>query len=522
MRVEGLLQAGRSAEALELVERSPDATYAWHTLRAGLLLLNGRPAQGWSALMRAFDLEPRAMSLYAEADGAPFVAGGAAQNNIVGSWHAVSRQQLVQALDACLARDPGEAASWAWRGLLRRSLGDYAGAAADLGRALELGPETARLLTWRGEALLQLGDTAGLEMLRRALTLPCQAWNHAWCGRAYVNFYKSREALPHLDRALELDPGNGWYHAWRGEARRLLGVREGMLEDFDRALTLDSSAPFRGWILTWRGQAALAAGRPDQAVADLSAALREMPGYALAHHARAQAHRQAGRWADWLEDQESACRLDAKYVHRLYSLAPEALEVLLAGLGALAPRAARWRGLVLALLGRREEARAALDAALAESPGDVWAAACRGQLRQQGGDADGALADLDAAAAADPRNALVLAWRALVHLEAGRSDAALADLDRSVALDARYAWVFSQRGCLRLLRGDSAAAAADFQRSLRIDPRDVNSRVDLAVALGRAGDAAAERRELERALAADAPRARDRLQVWAEHWEGCA
>ena len=475
--------------------------YSVFLRRSGRRLLAGDAAGGWADLMRAYELGPDFMFAYAEARAG---RGRGADDRM-------PDERLLKALER-----PKQASDWAWRGLLRRRTGDYAGAVADLDRAKSLGLRTAMLLTWRGEARLHLGDSSGMKDMEKALTLPCHAWNHAWCGRAKTAFGRDPGALTHFDRAVALEPRNGWYLAWRAEAKRLLGVK-GALADFDKALELDPGYDYQAWVRTWRGLARLQAGKAAGALADFDAALKKKPGYALAVSGRMRARRALGRWKSWLDDLETVSRLDAKHVHAWYNRPREELAELArdldrAGGGA---RAEKWRGFFRLLLGDLSGARAALGRA-ATLKKDPWLHAWTAQLAEQEGRAADALASYGRALTLAPKDPVIRAWRARLHLAAGKTKGALADFDRALASDQRYAWIFADRGRVRLMSGKAALAAADFEKASVLDGNDAGLWADLAAAYGAGRRPADRKRALARAMSLDPARAEGRLAIWRD------
>jgi len=499
--------------------------YACYLLRSGLKLMLGDCEGGWQDLMRAFQLSPRFMAEYAEGEVLFRRRKGDRRALFLEAAHGVPAPVLVRQLDAVLQSHPYLSVAYAWRGALKRRLLDYQGAAADLTRAWELGVRTSMILTWRGEARLQTGDTGGLQDMARALRLPsCAAWNWAWLGRAYVAFRRSPKALKYLDRAIELDPVNGWYYAWRGEAKRILRLPKGMLEDFDRALVMDPGYNYRGWVLTWRGLACLALGRPAEALENFNQALERMPDYALGYHGRAQAFRKLGRLREWILDFDRAARLDSKYIQAQYSRSCQELEAFVTDLGLVLKGqpdlaiAYQWRGLFHSLLGRAPAALMDFERAIDLDARQAWTFLWRGQLWYSMRESRKALVDFDRALGLEPKNPIALSWRARISVEQGRLPEALALLDRAVAADQRYAWLYADRGRVRLMIGRQADSIQDFERALSLDRGYVLAYVDLALARGLTDDPEQERAAVEHAARLDPSRTRQRLETWRSYW----
>ncbi|MET9503505.1 tetratricopeptide repeat protein, partial [Streptomyces sp. NPDC006622] len=136
--------------------------------------------------------------------------------------------------------------------------------------------------------------------------------------------------------------------------------------------------PTYAWALGSRGETHRQAGRYDQAIADLTAALALDPTYAWALGSRGETHRQAGRY---------------------------------------------------------DQAIADLTAALELNPTYAWALGSRGEAHQQAGRYDQAIADLTAALELNPTYAWALGIRGMAHRQAGHYEKARVDLERAVEMD---------------------------------------------------------------------------------------
>lgn len=466
--------------------------FEFFILRATLRLLAKDPAGGWADLERAFTMNPSYAATYAEGEDVE------ARSRAAFPLPGLPMRELKAELDGTLAREPGRATTWAWRGLVRRRLFDYAAAAADLTKALERGFATALVYTTRGEARLQSGDRGGLADLEKAVTLPCAAWNHAWLGRARTAFFRDKRALGDISRAIRLEPGNDWHWAWRAEAKRILGVRRGRLADYAKALALDAERHHDGFIHTWRGLSLLADGDYDAARRDFEAALRSMPKYALAVNGKARALRGRRRFGDWLRWLDKAVALDQKHAYNQQNMKPE-LARALAEDCARAPRSARarrWEGFYLAMAGDHAAAEPRFAEALALDPRDAWAWAWRGQFRAERNDPRAAK-DLKKALSLDGKLIGARVWLAKLEVAAGRPRAALRHLDAALAADSRFVWAFADRGRLKLMLGDPEGAVRDLRVAVTMNATFAEGWADLAEALRRAGDARGARQAEE-------------------------
>jgi tetratricopeptide (TPR) repeat protein len=89
-----------------------------------------------------------------------------------------------------------------------------------------------------------------------------------------------KKALPHLDKAIELNSGFSLAYADRGKARAKLDKVEGALKDYNRAVEL---APENYWNRIDRGRLLLNMGKMDRAKEDFQRAAELKPDYFLAY-----------------------------------------------------------------------------------------------------------------------------------------------------------------------------------------------------------------------------------------------
>ena len=175
-------------------------------------------------------------------------------------------------------------------------------------------------------------------------------------------------------RAIILRPSLAAAYSTRGNARDALGDRLGALADYDKAIALD---PSFGLVFFNRGVVRGALGQDDLATADYAEAIRLMPANASPLVNRAVIRMRHGQLEAALADLDAAIKLKPDM-------------------------AILDRGLILDVLGKGEEARRAIDRALALQP-DLAAGYCaRAKLRRKMNDPAGADEDLARAAKIDP------------------------------------------------------------------------------------------------------------------------
>jgi tetratricopeptide (TPR) repeat protein len=162
--------------------------------------------------------------------------------------------EAVQAFDRCLElqRDKPATEVLEARALARAGLGDFAGAVADYGRALDLDPGSGRLFALR--------------------------------GRLYLSLDAPRLALGDLDRAVEHSGADAETYADRAFARARLGQADEARADVEEAQKRDPGREPRLLYKLARAQVVIAAAR---AAGSSSADARRQ---------RSQAHEQAARW----------------------------------------------------------------------------------------------------------------------------------------------------------------------------------------------------------------------------------
>jgi len=171
-------------------------------------------------------------------------------------------------------------------------------------------------------------------------------------------------------------------------------------------------------------------------------------------------------------------------------------------------------GLILKSLGRRAEAAATFERALALDPNLASALWNLSELRFEGGDLDRAdellVRALEARLPEGERNTIE---RALTYARQGEGARSLALLDRAVAALPEAPRLLVFRGRYRIERRDCAGALADFEAAATLDPADPTAPASAGIALlclGRPAEAAASlRRSLE--LDPDQPPVREFL-----------
>jgi tetratricopeptide (TPR) repeat protein len=186
---------------------------------------------------------------------------------------------------------------------------DHAEAVKALTRALEMRPDFFEALEMRGSLRIHFEPNSlpeALADLTRALHLrPDSAYAHLYRGEALRRLGRYDEALRDFDEAIRLQPKAPVAFLWRGSTHEGKRDMARALADYDHALSLKEDA--QGYF--YRGCCLRAAGRLDEAIADLSKCLQLDPKFPSAYAERAWAHRSRGDRGRAVEDFSAALAL---------------------------------------------------------------------------------------------------------------------------------------------------------------------------------------------------------------------
>jgi serine/threonine-protein kinase len=224
----------RSAAALfeQAIARDPNFAAAHAGLADVLALLpvyGSTPAD--SALPRARAEAERAIAL--DSMSAEAYATLGLVHKSLGDWENAER-----VLARALALDPGSAAAHQWHGEVLVITGRLREAAAALRQAHQLDPMSPIIASELGYMLTLAGEPdAGFAMGRQAISLAPELWTgHAFLGSSYLFAGRVPDAIPPLERAVQLDRNVSLFrgvlafaYARNGrtaDARRLVGELE--------------------------------------------------------------------------------------------------------------------------------------------------------------------------------------------------------------------------------------------------------------------------------------------------------
>jgi tetratricopeptide (TPR) repeat protein len=466
----------RAVEALRLLDRVTRlglTTRSYHLHRAGLLQLLGdaagaRAEQDRAAALapshpadhfllgrlsyRAGDMEQAAAHLRQVVERQPDHFWGnycMALCYLRGGPRGIPRS--LAPLTACVRMKPTFVWPYMLRGLANGALRDFDAAFADFETAERLADDdTARYGLWVNRATVKLSQGMDHEERARAAR---QAGRDGAAREEELAASCYDAAVPDLERAVKLRPQQPQAHVNLAEVHQLRGRWQEALPQLDRAIELaPSAALYRTRARLLEKQSAL-----QQALPDLEEAIRR--------------ERAAGRSRELAGDQLHRGRI--LLVLKKYEAAREALDQALAAAPDLV-LAQQLRGEALLELGRIPEAVDALDHYLAKSPPSALASKARGLGRAKLGDYAGAIADFTRALEIDraegrPPDATTLAQRGWAHLIEESPRAALRDFDAALKRQGdNQADCHAGRAHAHVQLGQWSSAVADTDAALAL------------------------------------------------------
>jgi tetratricopeptide (TPR) repeat protein len=320
--------------------------------------------------------------------------------------------------------------------------GDRNGAIADLSRALELDPNSARAVYRRGAVKLQKGDYDGaIGDLSRAIELsPSTADFYSDRGLAKLRKRDNDGAIADFTRASELDPKNAIAYRNRALAKNIKRDADGALADYNHAIALE---PKNAGAFNSRGAIKKSKGDLDGAIADFSRAIELNDKLAIAYKNRGEAKQAKGDADGAKEDLKRAGELDPELV-RKEPAADSSSNHTTAPVESASP-------------------------ASTEEAEDYYAS---GLKKQYEGDLDGAIADYTRAIELNPKYTEAYNNRGNIKAAKGEHDGAIADLSRAIKLNSKDAQAYDLRGGIEVKKGQYAAAIKDEQRAIELDPKN--------------------------------------------------
>ena len=374
----------------------------------------------------------------------------------------------ILALGACLRLAAGDTV--AGQALAERA------EAAGPGPNSETGPDAGEESAWAsdlGYAWLMLGrhDLAG-DRLERATSLP-GADAAAWTRLGGLALLRGDldQADQAFDAALRLDPERAETHVNLAAVLTRQGRYAQALEHYERALELDPAHPQAS---AGRSGLLVALERADEAVLDLEQRLEEAtdPAGRLGLRRQLACILDAAGRLD-----EAAAQLDAALSEALGN-APDRSDSDIPGEVPGATDTALQLAALETARNRYGAALAALDRGREAAPDDLGLLTMRTSVLAETGKAAKALEEADRAMALHPESPLSRLARAEALQAADDFDAAEADLTEVLEQVPGLARAWAARGHLRLLTGRLDEAVADLRRAAELSPQALAALVE--------------------------------------------
>jgi tetratricopeptide (TPR) repeat protein len=276
-----------------------------------------------------------------------------------GLWHrygetndAADVDRALQSAQRALQIDPMQPDVRYALALIYSAMGQRDHAVGQLQESIAMQPGRDMSHRLLGEVLAEQGKLeAGIEEMKRAIALrPGYAENYSRLGVIYRRVGRYAEALLAFEEAVRLQPDNADALNRLGAAHLLTGNERAALEDFRQAVRLGGSSPAYGNI----GLLEYRAGRHDAAARAYEHAVQQRPNDPYMRRNVGDTYAKLGRTAD---------------ARRAYERGLEITDRTLA-VDARSAATLTARAVLLAKLGRADEARAVAAAGVAQAPTD--------------------------------------------------------------------------------------------------------------------------------------------------------
>ena len=206
------------------------------------------------------------------------------------------------------------------RGSAKGILGDYAGAIADFGQALQINPQFADAFSNRGNAKSGRGDNeSAIADFDQALSINPR-FVKAYNGRGVANNRKGdyASAIADFEKAIQLDPQYAYAYVGRGNAKNRMGNYADALVDYNRALKIN---PQDADTYYNRGHAKIYMGDFAGSIADFDKAIDINPQFVDAYDNRGIAKGRMGNHAEALADHERALKINPEHKNAMHNRA---------------------------------------------------------------------------------------------------------------------------------------------------------------------------------------------------------
>jgi len=279
-----------------------------------------------------------------------------------------------------------------------------------------------------------------------------QRWDHqcllaaiySYRGEEAYNARKYAEALPHLNKAIALNPKYAMSYVGRGIVHSLLGETAAANDDMTKAVELDPKSPETYFA---RGYALMRAGKTTEAIADFDKALHLNPKFPMAYLCRSTSNSKLGKYAEAFSDTAKAIEIDPKN-----------------------PKAYSQRASLHLGQNKYVDVLADAEKAIELDPKYATAYAQRSSAYAKLGKFAEAMADADKAVELDPQSPEHLYGRGCVHQQMGKYAEAAVDFSKAIELSPKTGLYYYGRGLARINLTNTDEAKSDLRKALELDP----------------------------------------------------
>lgn len=438
----------------------------------GLAHRQAQDAAGSAAILAAIERDPALASMPASFQSTfyRYTAYALQDTNQYGA--------SLPVLDKAVQADPASSLVFSARGYSHAQLGQYAQAADDFKRSLELnGEEQCRYIGWHyADALYRQGDYQGaLDAYVASARLNSGHWM-LWqsMGHAYEGLGNLPKAVEALEKSIGIDPNQADVYADLGRVAAAQGNTQQAIKRYGQAIERD---PKNAEYLGLRAELYAKAGQGAQAIGDRQLIVQLAPASASAWINLGVELHNAAKYADAILAYNRAYTLDSTQTVILIDLAN-------------------------AYLAQADypNALANFDKALAREPGSADYHYRRGIARQSAGDQAGAIQDYEQALARDPTLPGLAFDLAMAYYTSQRYADARDQF--GAAIDTSYEPAISHRnrGLCYAQLGDYTSAIADAREAARLNPAFADAWNDLGRYYAATDDPKAARESYEQAL----------------------
>lgn len=401
--------------------------------------------------------------------------------------------KTIEDLNEVIRLEPDKGVAYLLRAGAYAMSDNFDKAIQDCNRVVEIDPDNSAAYMLRGALFDQKKDSArassdfekGARLIEAETgTDPQDPSGHYNRGHAYHLKGDELRALASLTKGLELNPQDPLLVLLllqRAEVLATLKRYDDALADLSRAIKIKGSYSILYYA---RGGVFGEKGETDKAIIDYSQAIKMSPNIAEVYNDRGNAYRQKGDYKTALADFDQAIRLRPKYSAAYYNRAltnkdKGNLSGALIDLNKFIelepndPDGFSQRANVHKKKGQFSAALLDYGQAIEFSPMDPKLYFSRGDAQQRSGNLDSALADYSKAITLE-KDYLAFLFRARVYQGLGKTELALNDYAESLKLEPNDTLVYFLRGDLYEQQNQLQFAINDYSAYIGLKPEDAD------------------------------------------------